>query len=124
MATSHPNTRQLWAEEGAFTHYNIARRGQRDVPPIYLKSVIWRTEGGAGEGYYAQSNSDGEPNRYYPVEFNTERICWVEVRWIENLEIGGHWEAFRSAGEDLDCDITREDVEQHEDDLRANAAAY
>ena len=60
----------------------------------------------AGEGYYAQSSANNDPNEYYPVEFNTEYYCWVEVRWIENLEIGGHWEAFRSAGPDLGCDIT------------------
>jgi hypothetical protein len=34
----------------------------------------------------------------------------VEVRWIENLEIGGHWEAFRIAGEDLGLDITSQDA--------------
>jgi hypothetical protein len=30
----------------------------------------------------------------------------VEIRWIENLEVGGSWEAFRIAGEDLGLDIT------------------
>jgi uncharacterized membrane protein YgcG len=118
VASSQSNTRQLWAEDGAFISYEIPR-GPRNVPQIYTKGATWRVAGEAGEGYYAQSNTDGEPERYYPVEFNTERVCWVEIRWIENLETGGHWEAFRSAGEDLNCDITREDVELH--DAEANA---
>jgi hypothetical protein len=43
-----------------------------------------------------------------------EHLCWVEIRWIENLEIGGHWEAFRIAGEDLGLDITPQDAEDQD----------
>jgi hypothetical protein len=43
---------------------------------------------------------------WYPVEFNTEHACWAEVCWIENLEVGRHWEAFCITGEDLGLDIT------------------
>jgi hypothetical protein len=38
----------------------------------------------------------------------------VEIRWIENLEIGGTWEAFRIAGEDLGLDITPQDAEDQD----------
>jgi hypothetical protein len=34
----------------------------------------------------------------------------VEIRWIENLEIGGHWQAFCIAREDLGLDITSQDA--------------
>jgi hypothetical protein len=52
----------------------------------------------------------GESEHWYTVEFNFEHLCWVEICWIENLEIGGHWQAFRIAGEDLGLDITSQDV--------------
>jgi hypothetical protein len=52
--------------------------------------------------------------RWYPVEFNFEHLCWVEIRWIENLEVGGTWEAFRIAGEDLGLDITPQDAEDQD----------
>jgi hypothetical protein len=38
----------------------------------------------------------------------------VEIRWIENLEVGGTWEAFRIAGEDLGLDITPQDAEDQD----------
>jgi hypothetical protein len=34
----------------------------------------------------------------------------VEICWIENLEIRGHWQAFCIAGEDLGLDITAQDT--------------
>jgi hypothetical protein len=34
----------------------------------------------------------------------------VEIHWIKNLEIGGHWQAFCIAGEDLGLDITSQDT--------------
>jgi hypothetical protein len=52
----------------------------------------------------------GEPECWYPVEFNFEHLCWVEIHWIENLKIGGHWQAFRIAGEDLRLDIMAQDA--------------
>jgi hypothetical protein len=50
---------------------------------------------------------------WYPVEFNPEHICWVEVRWAEPAGSEGYWQAFRIAGEDLGLDITQEEVEGH-----------
>ena len=96
---SQQTTRQLWAEEGPFRPYSTVR-GLQTVPPLFVKGATWHVGSSrdgyhAGEGYYAQSSANNDPNEYYPVEFNSEYGCWVEVRWIENLEIGGHWEAFR-----------------------------
>jgi hypothetical protein len=50
---------------------------------------------------------------WYPVEFNPEHICWVEVCWVEPAGSEGYWQAFRIAGEDLGLDITQEEVENH-----------
>ena len=114
---SQQTTRQLWAEEGPFRPYSTVR-GLQTVPPLFVKGATWHVGSSrdgyhAGEGYYAQSSANNDPNEYYPVEFNSEYGCWVEVRWIENLELGGHWEAFRTAGPDLGCDITQSDYDQH-----------
>jgi hypothetical protein len=65
--------------------------------------------------YYAQSSAPEESGIpvWYPVEFNPEHICWVEVRWAEPAGSEGYWQAFRIAGEDLGLDITQEEVEGH-----------
>jgi hypothetical protein len=65
--------------------------------------------------YYAQSSAPEESGipAWYPVEFNPEHICWVEVRWAEPAGSKGYWQAFRIAGEDLRLDITQEEVEGH-----------
>jgi hypothetical protein len=52
----------------------------------------------------------GELNQWYAVEFDFNHLCWVEICWIENLEIGGHWQAFCIAREDLGLDITLQDA--------------
>ena len=55
------------------------------------------------EGYHTLSISDHneEDQDLYPVEFNFDHLCWVEICWNQE----GHWEAFRAAGTDLGCDI-------------------
>jgi hypothetical protein len=65
--------------------------------------------------YYTQSSAPEESRipAWYPVEFNPEHICWVEVRWAEPARSEGYWQAFRIAGEDLGLDITQEEVEGH-----------
>jgi hypothetical protein len=50
---------------------------------------------------------------WFPIEFNEEHVCWVEVRWIEPAGSKGYWQAFRIAGEDLGVDITQGNVEFH-----------
>jgi hypothetical protein len=106
-------TREVWAAEGGFIPYEIENQQPRqDVPESFIKGASWRVVN-AIERYHARSSapeySSGEEH-WYPVEFNTERACWTEIRWIENLEIGGHWEAFRIAGPDLGLDITLQDA--------------
>jgi hypothetical protein len=63
----------------------------------------------------------GQPHQKNPAqnagtqfEFNFEHLCWVEICWIENLEIGGHWQAFCIAGEDLGLDITSQDATEQD----------
>jgi hypothetical protein len=65
--------------------------------------------------YYAQSSAPEESGipAWYPVEFNPEHICWVEVCWAEHAGSEGYWQAFRITGEDLGLDITQEEVEGH-----------
>ena len=55
------------------------------------------------EGYNTLSISDHneEDQDLYPVEFNFDHLCWVEIHWNQE----GHWEAFRAAGTDLGCNI-------------------
>ena len=50
---------------------------------------------------------------WYPVEFISAHTCWVEICWHENLEQGGHWEAFRIAGPDLGLDITPANLDRY-----------
>ena len=115
-------TRDLWASEGPFAHYEITRSRERNVHADYEKAARFDTIDG-DLGYHARSNilDEGNGERYYAVEFNPARICWVEIRWIENLREGGHWEAFRIAASDLGLDITVEEATSAQD--RAEAAA-
>ena len=116
-------TRDLWAAEGPFTHYEIARSRERNVHADYEKAARFDTING-DLGYHAKSNiidEEGDEERYFAVEFNPARICWVEIRWIENLREGGHWEAFRIAASDLGLDITVDEATSAQD--RAEAAA-
>jgi hypothetical protein len=50
---------------------------------------------------------------WFPLEFNEEHVCWVEVCWQEPAGSEGYWQAFRIAGEDLGVDITQGDIEFH-----------
>ena len=55
------------------------------------------------EGYHTLSISGHNKDNQdlYPVEFNFNYLCWVEICWNQE----GHWEAFRATGTDLGCDI-------------------
>jgi hypothetical protein len=103
-------TRELWAAEGPFKAYELQGPVQREIPERFIKAAVWRVYNGI-ERYHARSTAPEESSseHWYAVEFNFEHLCWVEIRWIENLEIGGHWQAFRIAGEDLGLDITSQD---------------
>jgi hypothetical protein len=107
-------TRQLWASQGPFKPYTVHRVPQQNVPEDYIKTAVWKTDI-VPNRYYAQSSAPEESGiqSWYPVEFNPEHICWVEVRWAEPAGSEGYWQAFRIAGEDLRLDITQEEVESH-----------
>jgi hypothetical protein len=107
-------TRQLWASQGPFESYTVHGLPQQNVPEDYLKAAVWRTDI-IPNRYYAQSSAPEETGipMWYPVEFNSEHVCWVEVRWAEPAGSEGYWQAFRIAGEDLGLDITQEEVEGH-----------
>jgi hypothetical protein len=107
-------TRQLWASQGPFEPYTVHGVPQQNVPEDYIKAVVWKTDI-VPNRYYAQSSALEESGipAWYPVEFNSEHICWVEVRWAEPAGSEGYWQAFRITGEDLGLDITQEEVEGH-----------
>jgi hypothetical protein len=108
-------TQEVWQEEGPFPIYNINNRGPRSVPYEFTKSATW-TIIDSVEGYYTRSllEPEVEAGRSYPVEFNFERCCWVEVRPQETEEFGQFWQAHRIAATDLGLDITEAEVELHQ----------
>jgi hypothetical protein len=121
------STRQIWAALGPFEQYPINGRPQRNVPSAFLKEAVWQVINGV-ERYYAKSHAPEESGLavWYPVEFNFEHICWVEVRWVEPITGEGHWQAFRITGEDLHLDITTNDVTEQdriENEQRARLTA-
>ena len=100
VASSTRTTKNAWD----FVPYTIESRGDQVVPEQYLKRARWCFSTYTGtEGYHTLSISDHneEDHDLYPVEFNFDHLCWVEIRWNQE----GHWEAFRPAGTDLGCDI-------------------
>jgi hypothetical protein len=107
-------TRELWASQGPFEPYTIHGITHRNVPEIYIKSAVWRTDTTPAR-YYTQSTAPEESGlgTWFPLEFNEEHMCWVEVHWQEPAGSEGYWQAFRIAGEDLGVDITQGEVEFH-----------
>jgi hypothetical protein len=107
-------TRELWASQGPFKSYTVHGVPQCNIPDEYLKGAVWKTDIVPNQ-YYAQSSAPEESRipSWYPVEFNQEHICWVEVRWAEHAGSEGYWQAFQIAGEDLGLDISQEEVESY-----------
>jgi hypothetical protein len=107
-------TREIWEQEGPFPTYNLDSRGTRNIPYEFTKAATWTIIDGV-EGYYSRSliEPEVEVGRYYPVEFNFERRCWVEVRLRNSTEFGTYWQAYRTAATDLGLDITQAEVELH-----------
>ena len=100
VASSIRTTKNTWN----FVPYTIESRGDQVVPEQYLKRARWCFSTYMGtEGYHTLSISDHnkEDQDLYPVEFNFNHLCWVEICWNQE----GHWEAFRAAGTNLGCDI-------------------
>ena len=94
---------------GPFVPFEVARSRTRHIPEEYFKNTHWGIVDG-DESYHAQLLVEGDEH-FYPVEFIPAQACWVEVCWHENLEQGGHWEAFRIAGPDLGLNITHANVD-------------
>jgi hypothetical protein len=91
---------------------------QQNVPVIYIGEAVWR-EDSSPPRYHAKSNAPEESgtDTWFPIEFNEEHVCWVEVRWIQPAGSEGYWQAFRIAGHDLGVDITQGDIELHLQDI-------
>jgi hypothetical protein len=107
-------TRELWAQQGPFEPYTIHGIPQQNIPDIYIKGAIWNAQSDPPR-YIAQSSAPEESgsSTWFPIAFNEEHVCWVEVRLQEPAGSEAYWQAFRIAGEDLGLDITQGDVETH-----------
>jgi hypothetical protein len=107
-------TRELWAQQGPFEHYTIHGVPQQNIPEIYIKGAVWNAQADPPR-YVAQSSAPEESGTgtWFPIDFNEEHVCWVEVRLQEPAGSEAYWQAFRIAGQDLGLDITQGDVEAH-----------
>jgi hypothetical protein len=107
-------TRELWAQQGPFEHYTIHGVPQQNIPEVYIKGAVWNAQADPPR-YVAQSSAPEESGTgtWFPVDFNEEHVCWVEVRLQEPAGSEAYWQAFRIAGQDLGLDITQGDVESH-----------
>jgi hypothetical protein len=107
-------TRELWAQQGPFEQYTIHGVPQQNIPAIYIKGAVWNAQADPPR-YVAQSSAPEESGTgtWFPIDFNEEHVCWVEVRLQEPAGSEAYWQAFRIAGQDLGLDITQEDVETH-----------
>ena len=92
MAQSTDTTGGLWE----FTKYFLPQRGPQNVPRKFLKNARW-DEFRSDVGYYATVGSIT-----IAVEFNTEHLCWVEVR---HRRTEGRWHAHKIASDDLGLQI-------------------
>jgi hypothetical protein len=107
-------TRELWAQQGPFEPYTIHGVPQQIIPEVYIKGAVWNAQADPPR-YVAQSSAPEESGTgtWFPVDFNEEHVCWVEVRLQEPAGSEAYWQAFRIAGQDLGLDITQGDVEGH-----------
>jgi hypothetical protein len=107
-------TRELWAQQGPFEMYTIHGVPQQNIPEVYIKGAVWNAQADPPR-YVAQSSAPEESGTgtWFPVDFNEEHVCWVEVRLQEPAGSEAYWQAFRIAGQDLGLDITQGDVEAH-----------
>jgi hypothetical protein len=107
-------TRELWAQQGPFEPYTIHGVPQQNIPEIYIKGAVWNAQADPPR-YVAQSSAPEESGTgtWFPVDFNEEHVCWVEVHLQEPAGSEAYWQAFRIAGQDLGLDITQENVETH-----------
>jgi hypothetical protein len=108
------STRELWAQQGPFEPYTIHGVPQQNIPEIYIKGAVWNAQADPPR-YVAQSSAPEESGTgtWFPIDFNEEHVCWVEVRLQEPAGSEAYWQAFRIAGQDLGLDIIQEDIEAH-----------
>jgi hypothetical protein len=101
-------TRELWAQQGPFEPYTIHGVPQQNIPEIYIRGAVWNAQADPPR-YVAQSSAPEESGTgtWFPVDFNEEHVCWVEVRLQEPAGSEAYWQAFRIAGQDLGLDITQ-----------------
>jgi hypothetical protein len=92
-------TRELWAQQGPFEPYTIHGVPQQNIPEIYIKGAVWNAQADPPR-YVAQSSApeESETGTWFPVDFNEEHVCWVEVRLQEPAGSEAYWQAFRIAG--------------------------
>jgi hypothetical protein len=104
--------------QGPFELYTIHGIPQQNIPIIYIGRAVWR-EDTTPARYHVQSTAPEESGTgtWFPLKFNEEHTCWVEVCWIQPAGSEGYWQAFRIAGQDLGVDITQGDVELHLQDI-------
>ena len=124
---SQQTTRQAWSTatgQDAFTPYDTIRQSAQ-VPEVFRKRSQWRDDSGRENGYY--SYTENEPNHFIPVEFDSERFCWIEIRWITEPEtsiVADHWQAFQIAREELGLDITIEERDQYITDAPSTPGSF
>src|ERR1700677_801749 len=124
---SQQTTRQAWStatDQFALTPYDTIRQSTQ-VPEVYRKRSQWRDDSGRENGYY--SYTDNEPNHFIPVEFDSERFCWIEIHWITEPEtsVGAdHWQAFQIAREELGLDITIKERDQYITDAPSTPGSF
>jgi hypothetical protein len=94
-------TRELWAQQGPFEPYTIHGVPQQNIPEIYIKGAVWNAQADPPR-YVAQSSAPEESGTgtWFPVDFNEEHVCWVEVCLQEPAGSEAYWQAFRIAGQD------------------------
>jgi hypothetical protein len=79
-------TQELWASQGPFKPYTIHGITQQNIPEIYIKGTVWNAQSVRAR-YHARSSAPEElgAGTWFPIDFNEEHVCWVEVCWIELL---------------------------------------
>jgi hypothetical protein len=77
-------TRELWAQQGPFEPYTIHSVPQQNIPEVYIKGAVWNAQADPPR-YVAQSSAPEESGSgtWFPVDFNEEHVCWVDVRLQE-----------------------------------------
>ena len=71
---THINTTVATCALEEFQTHWLERRGDRNVPLIFLKEAKWFDKDGA-DGYYCQYEDEG----WKHVEFSFEFLAWVDV---------------------------------------------